>query len=282
MADALMGVTETSAASHAEVSKLAQTFLTQQAKLAATITTFSSLAVPGAASIELPRSGGFTVGSKSENTKVDSQIVTWEADTISLDQHRVIQFVLEDKAAIQSNVATVKDAIMKATKALALDMDTKIIVELRLASSSAPDHLIKFTDTTNEDIELGDILAARKLLIDQNIDPRECFMGVGSDQEKFMLAIDNFISAEKYGSNEPILNGEIGKIYGMKVIVHTGFNQEALFWHPSAVGFAIQQGTRFQTESALSDLGTRYSLDYIAGFEVLDGGVRQVQISETA
>ena len=282
MADALMGVTETSAASHAEVSKLAQTFLIQQAKLAATITNFSSLAVPGAASIELPRSGGFTVGSKSENTKVDSQIVTWEADTISLDQHRVIQFVLEDKAAIQSNVATVKDAIMKATKALALDMDTKIIVELRLASSSAPDHLIKFTDTTNEDIELGDILAARKLLIDQNIDPRECFMGVGSDQEKFMLAIDNFISAEKYGSNEPILNGEIGKIYGMKVIVHTGFNQEALFWHPSAVGFAIQQGTRFQTESALSDLGTRYSLDYIAGFEVLDGGVRQVQISETA
>ena len=282
MADALMGVTETSAASHAEVSKLAQTFLIQQAKLAATITNFSSLAVPGAASIELPRSGGFTVGSKSENTKVDSQIVTWEADTISLDQHRVIQFVLEDKAAIQSNVATVKDAIMKATKALALDMDTKIIVELRLASSSAPDHLIKFTDTTNEDIELGDILAARKLLIDQNIDPRECFMGVGSDQEKFMLAIDNFISAEKYGSNEPILNGEIGRIYGMKVIVHTGFNQEALFWHPSAVGFAIQQGTRFQTESALSDLGTRYSLDYIAGFEVLDGGVRQVQISETA
>ena len=282
MADALMGVTETSAASHAEVSKLAQTFLIQQAKLAATITDYSSLAVPGAASIELPRSGGFSVGSKSENTKVDSQIVTWEADTISLDQHRVIQFVLEDKAAIQSNVATVKDAIMKATKALALDMDTKIIVELRLASSSAPDHLIKFTDTTNEDIELGDILAARKLLIDQNIDPRECFMGVGSDQEKFMLAIDNFISAEKYGSNEPILNGEIGKIYGMKVIVHTGFNQEALFWHPSAVGFAIQQGTRFQTESALSDLGTRYSLDYIAGFEVLDGGVRQVQISETA
>ena len=282
MADALMGVTETSAASHAEVSKLAQTFLIQQAKLAATITDYSSLAVPGAASIELPRSGGFSVGSKSENTKVDSQIVTWEADTISLDQHRVIQFVLEDKAAIQSNVATVKDAIMKATKALALDMDTKIIVELRLASSSAPDHLIKFTDTTNEDIELGDILAARKLLIDQNIDPRECFMGVGSDQEKFMLAIDNFISAEKYGSNEPILNGEIGRIYGMKVIVHTGFNQEALFWHPSAVGFAIQQGTRFQTESALSDLGTRYSLDYIAGFEVLDGGVRQVQISETA
>jgi hypothetical protein len=107
-------------------------------------------------------------------------------------------------------------------------------------------------------------------------------MGVGADQERFMLAIDNFISAEKYGSNEPIMNGEIGRVYGMRVIVHTGFDNEACFWHPSAVGYAIQAGTRFQSQPDLANLATRYSLDYIAGFEVLDGGKRQVQISETA
>lgn len=282
MADALMGVTETTAASHAEVSKLAQSYLIQQAKLAATVTDYSYLAVPGAASIDLPRSGGFTVGDKSENTAVDAQVITYAKDTISLDQHRVVQFLLEDIAGVQSNVAVVQDALMKATKDLALDMDTKIITELRLASASAPDHLIKFTDATNEDIELADILNARELLVGQNIDPRECYMGVGADQERFMLAIDNFISAEKYGSNEPIMQGEIGRVYGMKVLVHTGFDNEACFWHPSAVGFAIQSGTRFQSQPDLANLATRYSLDYIAGFEVLDGGKRQVQISETA
>ena len=279
MADALMGVTETAATAHAEVSKFAQEFLIQQAKFAPLVTNYSSLAVKGAASIKLPKAEGFAVGSKAENAAVDAQVITFDADTISLDQHRVIQFLLEDISDMQSNVSVVKEALLRATKALALDMDEKIIDELRLATGS---NEIKFTDATNEDVELGDILNARKLLVDQNIDPRECYMGVGSDQERNLLSIADFIDASKYGSSEPIMNGEIGKIYGMRVVVHTSLSNEVLAWHPSAVGYAIQSGTRFQSDKDLANLATRYSLDYLAGFEVLDSGKRNVHITETA
>jgi len=98
MADALMGVTETSASALANISEVAQLYLQQEAKLMPTVTDYSSLAVAGSSSVKLPRSGGFTVGDKSENTRVDSQVITYAADTISLDQHRVIQFLLEDIA----------------------------------------------------------------------------------------------------------------------------------------------------------------------------------------
>jgi len=282
MADALMGSTETSASALANISSFAQVYLQQASKLMPTVTDYSALAVPGASSIKLPRSGGFSVGDKAENTSVDSQIITYSADTISLDQHRVAQFLLEDIADKQAMINVTQDAVMKASKDMAKDVDDKIIVELKLASASAPDHLIQYNDTVNEDIELVDILEARKLLSDQFIDPRECFVGIGTAQEKNMLAIDNFISAEKYGNNEAILNGEIGRVYGMRVIVHTGFGAQTCFWHQSAVGFAFQQGVRVQRDYELNQLAWRYSLDYLAGFEVLDGGKRNVMIDETA
>lgn len=282
MADVLMGVTETQAAALAQVSEMAQLYLQQESKLLPTVSDFSYLATKGASSIKLPRSGGFTVGDKGENTSVDAQALTYAADTISLNQHRVVQFLLEDIADQQAMVNVVQDSLLKAAKDMAFDIDKKIKAEFDNASTSAPDHVIQYADATNEDIALEDVLAMRKLLIDQNIDPRQCFIGVGSAQERNLLLIDNFISSEKYGSNQPIMNGEIGMVYGMRVIVSNVFDgTDSYAWHPSAVGFALQQGVRTQRDYDLANLAWRYSLDYIAGFEVLDAGKRVVKIEET-
>lgn len=283
MADALMGVTETSASALANISRVAQTYLQQQSKLLPTVTDYSSLAVQGASSIKLPRSGGFTVGDKAENTAVDSQIITYAADTISLDQHRVVQFLLEDIANEQAMVNVVQDALLKASADLAFDIDSKIKAEFDNASTTSPDHVIQYNDATNEDIELTDILEMRRLLIAQNIDPNQCFLGVGNAQEKNMLLIDNFIDSSKYGASRPVMNGEIGMIYGMRVIVSNVFSgTDSYAWHPTSVGMAMQQGVRVQRDYDLANLAWRYSLDYLAGFEVLDGGKRVVKIEETA
>jgi len=282
MADALMGVTETSASALANISSMAQLYLQQESKLLPTVSDFSSLAVPGSSSIKLPRSGGFTVGDKSENTAVDSQVITYAADTISLDQHRVVQFLLEDIANQQAMVNVIQDAVLKASKDLAYDIDAKIKAEFDNASTSAPDHVIQYNDATNEDIELTDILEMRRLLIAQNINPQECFLGVGNSQEKNMLLIDNFIDASKYGSERPVMAGEIGQIYGMRVIVSNVFSgTDSYAWHPTACGFAMQQAVRVQRDYDLANLAWRYSLDYLGGFEVLDSGKRVVKIEET-
>lgn len=282
MADVITGVTETSATAKAMIESLAQKYLIQESKMMPLVLNYSSMAVPGASSIKLPKAGGFTVGDKSENTAVDAQSSAFSVDTLSLNQHRVIQFLVEDIAGQQASVDVVAEYLLRASKQLALDIDNKIIAQLRLASASSPDHEIAFTDATNEDIELADILNARKLLMVQNIDPRECYMAVGPDQEANLLKIANFIEAEKYGSNSPIMNGEIGMIYGMKVIVHTSLANEAVFWHPTSCAFALQQGVRVQRDYDLANLAQRYSLDYIGGFQVLDGGKRNVHITETA
>lgn len=282
MADALTGVTETSASALANVAEVAQLYLQQESVLLPTVTDYSYLAVPGASSIKVPRLGSFLVGDKSENTAVDAQASTVAADTISLDQHRVIQFLIEDIADQQARINVVQEYMLRAMKDLALDMDEKILAELRTASASAPDHEIKFNDTSNEDLELVDILEARRLLIAQNINPKECFLLVGPDQEKNMLQIEQFIDASRYGAASPIMNGELGMVYGMRVLVHTSVSQEAIFYHPTACGYAFSQQMRVQEDYDLPNLARRYSMDYIAGFEVLDSGKRNVHITETA
>lgn len=278
MSDDITGVTEIDAASLADIAAIVQSYLYQGSILLPTVTDYSRYAVKGSKSVDLPRSGGFTPGSKVENTSVDAQKITYAADTISFDKQRVIQWVNEKIADKQAVINLLSDQLLKAGANLGTDVDNFIIAQLKLASSSSPDHIIQYSSASDDVINRADILAARKLLVDQHVDPRTCFLGVGSEKEAELLNISDFIDASKYGSNEPIFNAEIGKIYGMRTLVHTGFGTDTCVWTPSAVGVAFQQGVEFDSQKDLKELGMRYSLDYLAGFKVLDTGKRNVLI----
>lgn len=281
MADTLTGITEVTAASLAEISSDVQRYLQQKSMLLGTVSDYSYLAVDGTKSVGVPRSGGFTVASKDQNTATNATALTYAVDTISLVNHRYVQWINEDFASRAAKINLVGDQILKAAADLAVDVDSYIIAELKLASSSAPDHQVVFADTSTDVIAKADILAARQLLQLQNIDPRELYMGIGPEKESQLLALADFIQAERYGSNEPIMNGELGKIYGQRVICHSGFADFMCTWHKSAVGFAFAKEMKYESQPDLANLGTRHSIQMIHGAEVLDAGVRCVLTDST-
>ena len=245
------------------------------------VTNFSDLVVPGAKSVEIPRAGGFTVAAKAENTAADASSITWATDAILLDQHKYIQWLIEDIASAQTVVRVVEENVKRASQDLARDVDQNLINVLEGASASTPDHRIAYAATTT--IAEADILDARELLINQFLNPQECFLGVSPAQEAVMLALDNFIQADRYGSNEPRVNGEIGKVFGVKVFVHTDIEDlKSLMFHPSAAGYASQFGVRFKSESDLANIGQRYSMDMLYGSKILDLGKRSVMIGTAA
>jgi N4-gp56 family major capsid protein len=281
MADALMGVTETSAAAIDVIGSQVQNYLQQASMFMPLVKNYSNLVIPGAKSVSIPRSGGFTVGSKSENTALDAQVLTYAVDQINLDQHKAIQWLIEDIANEQTVVAVVQDALQKGGKDLGREFDQNIINILETASASTPDHRIPYAGTTV--IAEADILAARQLLIKQFIDPKELVLAVSPAQEATMLGIANFIDASKYGAGTPIANGEIGRVFGVRVIVHNDVEDlKSLMFHETAAGYAQQFAMRFQTESDLANLGQRYSLDHLYGSKLLDSGKRCVMIGTAA
>lgn len=280
MADILMGVTETSAAAIDVISKQVQTYLQQASKMVGTVDNHSNLVIPGSKSVGIPNAGSFSVNDKSENTAISSQALTYTLDQLLLDKHKVIQWLLEDIANEQTVISVVQDALMRAGKDIARQVDQDIINILETASAAAPDHRIAYVGA---DIAEVDILEGRRLMRAQFINPNECKLGINSTSEKAMLQIANFIDASKYGAGTPISNGEIGRVFGMPVIVHEDIESlKSLIWHPSAMGYAAQFGPRFQSESDLPNLATRYSLDMLYGVKLKDSGKRCVMLGTAA
>jgi hypothetical protein len=286
MADANLGITESTAVAEARIANLIQSFLIQESVMLDKVTDVSYLCGPGAKSVSLGRSSGFTVSSKGENVaSVKDDSNAYAVDTLDINIHRKVQWLWEDFASMAALPNIVADSIMKASKAVAKDMDDYVIAALIAgASTSSPDHVIQYNDAANEDLDLSDILRIRALLQAQNINPMESYLGISPSQEKNLLGISNFIEAAKWGDSNPIQNGIIGKIYGMKVLVTNGLSasDKTIAWHPTALALGTQIAPRLQSQYVLSELGTLFSVDTKYGLKVLDSGKRNVTMEQTA
>jgi N4-gp56 family major capsid protein len=279
MAD--MGVTETSAAGQDIVSAVVQTQLEASAQLIFTIQDESARATKGAKSVSFPRAGALDPADKAENTPTTTQALTYAADQLLLTGHVQTLVRLEDIASVQAIVDVEADILKRAATGMAKKFDTAIYTALRDgASASAPDHIVALSSGGTA-LDEAAILGARKLLDLQNVPADDRFMVVSPYQEAQLLAIANFIQAERYGSNMPIMNGELGRVFGFRVIKTTvAASAVVLCYHRSACAFARQVDPKWEAQRApLEYLADNYSLSSLYGVKVLDSGKRNVTLN---
>jgi hypothetical protein len=164
---------------------------------------------------------------------------------------------------------------------LALQIDKDIEAELRLTSAAAPDHRLDYADATS--LKKADLLVARRLLHEQNVPFNECYIGVSPASEVSLLAVDDFVHVDKYGSSDAIMNGEIGRLYGARVIMSNVFDDaRTLIWHPTHTAFAMQQNLTFKTADDLPNVAKEYLAVQVYGAKVLDAGVRGVLLGSAS
>lgn len=277
---AQIGLTEVSATSMDVIASIVQETLKQESKLLPLISDYSAFAAKGAASVKVPRRTQFTAADKAENTALTAQELTFAVDTISLAKNKAIYAALERVAEIQATPNVEGEIIMEMAKELALQVDKDIFTEIALASAAAPDHRVAFVGS---DVAQVDLLQARYLLNAQNVPMDNRFLGIAPDQEKALLSIADFVRADAYGSAGGLVNGEIGRIYGMTVVMSNVFTAaRAYVWHKSAVGFAQQMTPEYSTDVDLKNTAKEYLLQHVYGVEVLDSGKRQVLLGSAA
>lgn len=273
MAD--MGITEVSAMVQATVSDLVQEYLIQESVLIERVTNYPSK--KGEDRVAIPRSNtALTADTKAENTSVTAQVITYAVDSLLLDKHKAIQIRIEDKASISSMVDLMSDIVPRMVKTLALDVDTQIVSELTTGvSTAAPDHKLAYANAST--LGKADILSARQLLHEQNVKFSECYIGVSPKSESDLLAISDFVSSDVYGSSRGLVNGELGTLYGAKVIMSNEFaDAETMVWHPSAIAFSRQMEPKFEMDRDVPNLANLISLSHLYGVKCLDSGLRQV------
>ena len=273
-----IGVTEAGSTRQELVSSIVQDVIAEKAQLLPLITDFSASAVPGSQSLGIPRRDTFAAATKNENTAVANSEMTFSVDKI-IFEHKYVSAKIEDMARIQSSVDVPAEVVKEIGEAMAREVDSLILAQLKLAQAS---HLKAYTDTVNDDIELADITTARRLLRSNgkvyfNDPASPSYLLCSPEQEEYLLKLDNLIDASKYASANVIQNGEIGSVFGLRVIVSDLLDaDECIAFHKSAVGFAAQQSFKLEFDRDLANLADHYVGSGLMGAKVMHGGVRNV------
>ena len=210
MADSLSGLTEVADTVEEIVSTQVQMVLTAAMVVPPTIMDMSGQVGPGMDTLKIPRFSNFTVDTKAENTAVDAQVNAFSTDNLLLDNHEVVQFLLEDIASLQSKISVAQEYINQIGRDLAAKMDDTIITAMEASvSTAAPDHLVDFANTPTDTISKGDFLNARKLLSIQNVPLSDRSALLSPGREADVLAISEFVRVDESGSSMSLRNGRL-------------------------------------------------------------------------
>jgi N4-gp56 family major capsid protein len=265
MADVITGNTQLSATKNDLITSLVQKELKFRAKLLATVTDLSSYAGKGMKSISFPKLSSFTVENRASAAPGEIQALSATTDKLDLNLNAYVSWLVDSSDEIQSSIDVQIENALRAASAHGRYVDEQIISVLENGAG---------LDIGTAPITSDLILDAREYLVKSFADPASCVMMVGPDQEKVMLKIADFVRADYYGSSN-IPSGEIGRVWGMPVMVHQGVAAgKAYFYSKDAVGIAFQKAPSMaeQPEIAYGTNAKRVAIDQLFGVKALQTG----------
>jgi hypothetical protein len=252
MADQITGDTEAAAVKMTLIAAMVQRELAAAAKLLPTFMDVSSFAEPGLDKISFPKSTSFSVEKKLSGQKASAQALTYSVDTLNLDQEAVVQWIIEKKQTWQSRVNLEIDAAGRAASAHGRQVDSDLFAAIN---------------------------AGRKIKV-ENWPETDLTLAIHPTEEQGMLDIANFINADQYGSREALIQGEIGRVFGVRVVVSNLLTEnESFMYHRDACAIGFQRSPEFDSDKDLENLGTRFSLDQLYGIKVLQSGSGIVKLA---
>jgi len=278
----------TSATEDTLINSIVQSELLDASKLRSTVRDESSKANKGVKVIEFPKfttsfSGPLTQDPDSQ-VAVDFQSPVFGVDSLPLDQWKNLAYQIPDRASMQSVIELEATLAKSSGEQMGIWLDDQLIAKLRLGSAAGPDHLLDIDGVDGTavatEITLSAISKCRMLLNKQNAKMDDRYLVISPEQEKVIIDLDNFIHADKYGSREALLNGEVGKIYGFRVIVHNRLNaSESLAYQKDSVVMAMQKEVKYESQRAdVRQQATDYSFSLGAGFAVLQDGKLNIRL----
>ena len=265
MPDVITGNTELVSTKNDLITSLVQKELKFRAKLLATVTDLSSYAGKGMKSISFPKLSSFTVENRASAAPGTIQALSATTDKLDLNLNAYVSWLVDSSDEIQSSIDVQIENALRAASAHGRYVDEQIIAVLEAGAG---------LDIGSAPITSDLILDAREQLVSSFADPMACVMLVGPDQEKAMLKIADFVRADYYGASN-IPSGEIGRVWGMPVMVHQGVAAgKAYFYSKDAVGVAFQKAPSMaeQPEIAYGTNAKRVAIDQLFGVKALQTG----------
>ena len=214
--------------------------------------------------IHVPTLSEVSVETKAENTAIQYDATTESVTDITIDQHKYASKIFEDFATVQANEGLVSKYSEAFAYSLAKEIDSFIAGKLITVSSGA-------TLGADDVISQAELQTALASLGEADLDYRNgsLVFAVNPTVYADLLNEDRLVRWDARGDSA-IGSGMIDKAYGMPVVMTNalgtgGTNVSGVIFDKSAVGFAMQQGVRMQSEYSVDHLGTKIVADAIYG-----------------
>lgn len=264
------GNTELVATKNDLIISLVQRELISKAVVMPSIADFSSFAGKGSKSIEVPRAGSFTVEDRATTVQASLANVTYATDSITLDQMSTVSWVVDPQDEIESSVDVQADLAGRAARAHAKNFDTLVIAGLEADSTAT---------TTVGAITKDIFLEMRETLLTAEADASQLTFLCGPDSEAALLAIAEFVEADRYGS-AIIPTGVLGKLYSVEVKMSTQIGASTFYMYDKdGYGYAIQRSANMGERPApeYGSTAVLRTLDMKWGHDQLQSGALLVK-----
>lgn len=239
MADLITGNTEIGGTKQALIASLVQKELAFRAKLTPFFTDLSSLAVPGATSIAVPKLSSFTVVDRAEGVYGDASQLTSSNDVLSLDKNAYVSWIIDSMTALQSNIPAQLEFARRAAASQARYVDSVIIDEIR---STAHAFINVGADS---DVTYANILTMIKELEENEAAMEDCVWLVSPQQKQAVFALSEFKNQYQFGQ-ATLPSGVIGTIMGCPVVLHSGLAGKEMFLaEKSGLAYAFQKNASY-------------------------------------
>ena len=246
------------------IAALVQRELKESASLLSCLGDYSNLAVKGAKRVSIPQYSSFTVQDRAFGAAAsENSPLTDSVDDIDLDKNKIVLFGYDAADAIQSTTDYLATAIQRASSAHGRQINDDIITEWEAVAD------LSVNGGTPADITVDDILDMREKLISNFANMSTVKMVIAADQEKAMLKLPEFSRYDYRGNGaSPIINGMIGSVYGVPVILNQQLKaQQAFMVAPEGSGFAFQRSPAVGQDDDLryGTMGKQVAVDCLYG-----------------
>lgn len=260
-----------------------QTVLKNTSVMLPAVTDYTSKIKPKAKSFDIPRlSGGAATDLLDNGNEYNDGDMAIAVDTCLLNIDKIVPQYIYDKARDNTELDLNASFLELAPATLADLIETAIYSELKLASATAPDHIIQLSGAGNTVPLLEDFFTAAQILDESKVPPEDRFLVMTPAMYYNVMQIAEIIDASKNGDKSSMVKGQFAEIAGFKLLkTNNATADEMLCWHKSALAFGMKKEVTFEVERHASKSRDFLGLRAAYGRKILDEGKRVVLFNST-
>jgi hypothetical protein len=267
------------------VAEIVQRELQAASKLAGLFVDYSELVGKGTESLKIPRADSFSVADRDNATPTAASAsnLTFAFDKIDLDQSKYVYYVIPGDVEMDAKPSYEQTAAQRSASAHGRNMDIARLDALWVGGASSVEVEYDAGVSDIEDVLLSMIQSADE---QEMLDDGQRFLIVRPSERKALLKVSNFVQADRYGSNQALVSGELGSLYGVRVVVvtHSGTAADGnaitfgdgnmILCHRDALGFAFHRRPMHDMDKAIEyGAGSQaHTWDVKYGLKVLQDG----------